>query len=305
MDAVTATLQAIVLRAADLFLQLTPYVLIGTLAGAWLRGLRPHRGLERISEWRRTLLIPLTAAVGTVSPLCTFGTVPVLRGLMGRGFPAPAALAFLVSSSMANPQVLILTVGAVGPGLAAGCWIAAWVTGVLAGIAAGWAVRRGQPVLLTAPAPPGASSNPFHPAPAAHRPGAARPFRVRFLDDLEYMGLYLVPGVILAAAFGVLTPERALVRWLGPENAFAVVVSTIASVPLYVCGGGVLPMMAQLQDAGVSGGVVLAFLIAGPATRIQALAAVKAVLTWRALAAYVLLVMGVAVLAGTLARALP
>jgi len=58
-------------------------------------------------------------------------------------------------------------------------------------------------------------------------------------------------------------------------------------VPFYACGGGAVPIIAGLLAQGMSPGAALAFFLAGPATRLTALAALGTLLNRQALIAYV------------------
>ena len=49
-------------------------------------------------------------------------------------------------------------------------------------------------------------------------------------------------------------------------------------VPLYVCGGGTIPILRAWLAGGMSMGSATAFMITGPATKITNLGALKAVL---------------------------
>lgn len=49
-------------------------------------------------------------------------------------------------------------------------------------------------------------------------------------------------------------------------------------VPLYMCGGGTIPLLMAWLDHGMSMGSATAFMITGPATKITNLGAVKIVL---------------------------
>jgi len=58
---------------------------------------------------------------------------------------------------------------------------------------------------------------------------------------------------------------------LGHNQILSVFASTAAGIPLYSCGGTVIPVMKELADMGVNKGAILAFLISGPATKISTL----------------------------------
>lgn len=49
-------------------------------------------------------------------------------------------------------------------------------------------------------------------------------------------------------------------------------------IPLYTCGGGTIPLIAAWLGEGMSKGSATAFMIAGPATKLTNLGAVKIVL---------------------------
>jgi uncharacterized membrane protein YraQ (UPF0718 family) len=69
-------------------------------------------------------------------------------------------------------------------------------------------------------------------------------------------------------------------------------------VPLYVCGGGTIPLLMAWLDSGMSMGAAAAFMITGPATKITNLGAVKIVLGIRNYILYLLFVILSALLSG-------
>ncbi|GIM28340.1 hypothetical protein CPJCM30710_10060 [Clostridium polyendosporum] len=62
-------------------------------------------------------------------------------------------------------------------------------------------------------------------------------------------------------------------------------------VPLYVCGGGTIPLLQGWLQKGMSMGSAAAFMITGPATKITNLGAVKIVLGVRCFILYLLFTM--------------
>ena len=123
-----------------------------------------------------------------------------------------------------------------------------------------------------------------------------------FADQLGHVLLYVVVGVLAAATVNVYVPGGVLTRVFYDSELLGVATGAVASTPFYVCGGGVLPLLGELLDKGLPPGIVLAFIVAGPATRLQALAAVAVLLRKRAVAAYVLYIWLCAFAAGVLAN---
>jgi uncharacterized membrane protein YraQ (UPF0718 family) len=71
-------------------------------------------------------------------------------------------------------------------------------------------------------------------------------------------------------------------------------------VPLYVCGGGTIPLLRAWMDTGMSMGSAAAFMITGPATKITNLGAVKIVLGLKNFILYLFFTILFALLSGLL-----
>jgi uncharacterized membrane protein YraQ (UPF0718 family) len=64
----------------------------------------------------------------------------------------------------------------------------------------------------------------------------------------------------------------------GKNEGFGVLMAATIGVPLYVCGGGTIPLLQDWLRKGMSMGSAAAFMITGPATKITNLGALKSVL---------------------------
>jgi uncharacterized membrane protein YraQ (UPF0718 family) len=69
-------------------------------------------------------------------------------------------------------------------------------------------------------------------------------------------------------------------------------------VPLYVCGGGTIPLLQQWLASGMTMGSASSFMISGPATKITNLGAVKIVLGIKHFVFYWLFIIVFALLSG-------
>ena len=75
--------------------------------------------------------------------------------------------------------------------------------------------------------------------------------------------------------------EKSTMEWLN------IIFAAFISIPVYICGGGVIPLVQMLMNNGMSTGAAMAFLIVGPATRITALTALGSFLSRRMIVFYV------------------
>lgn len=86
----------------------------------------------------------------------------------------------------------------------------------------------------------------------------------------------------------------------GGNEAFGILMAATIGVPLYACGGGTIPLLAQWLADGMSMGSATAFMITGPATKITNLGAVKIVLGIRRFLLYLAFILLSSVAAGLL-----
>jgi hypothetical protein len=283
-------------------LQLGPYVAAGILVAALLGQLDLPRRWGRWLSHSGPGTVLGAACLGGVSPLCTYGTVPVLVELLRGGASPGPALAFLVASSLLNPQLFIVMLGGLGLRLAL-----AHVAGVLClSLPVGLLARRLKPETflsaeILAPSFPTPTLSPSSQnwEEGEGRRGGDRGLFHSLLRLTETVGLYFVVGVTLAALVQILIPAAWISSLLGARRWYGVLLAGILGVPFYACGGGAVPVIAGLLAQGMSPGAALAFFLAGPATRLTALAALGTLLNRRALIIYVAYIVAGAALAGT------
>ena len=98
--------------------------------------------------------------------------------------------------------------------------------------------------------------------------------------------MYFLLGIILSALFQRYIPQEAITKVFGRNEAWGVLMASTIGVPLYVCGGGTIPIIKNWLANGMSIGSAAAFMITGPATKITNLGALKVVLGAKHFAMY-------------------
>lgn len=93
-------------------------------------------------------------------------------------------------------------------------------------------------------------------------------------------------------------PTDFIAQYLGAGNIFAVPVSALVGLPLYVSGPSSLPLIDMLMKSGAGEGSVLAFMITGPGTSAGVIAGIATIMKRRAIALYVFLLFVWSVLLG-------
>ncbi len=103
--ALTLTLWAILLEAL-------PFVLLGSLLSGLIQVFVTEDMLLRILPKNKVLQVVAAALVGLIFPVCECAIIPIARGLVKKGMPVGAAIAFMTATPIINPIVLLSTYNA-------------------------------------------------------------------------------------------------------------------------------------------------------------------------------------------------
>jgi uncharacterized membrane protein YraQ (UPF0718 family) len=113
-------------------------------------------------------------------------------------------------------------------------------------------------------------------------PNPALRFLKNFGRNVKATGLYFLAGIVLSALFQRYMPPEAFEKLFGGAGfsgrGFGLLMAATIGVPLYVCGGGTIPLLRQWLAAGMTMGSAAVFMITGPASKITNLGALKIVL---------------------------
>ena len=113
-----------------------------------------------------------------------------------------------------------------------------------------------------------------------------------YLDiQVRQIAPYWALGILLTALYQIHVPGEFVSSLFGKNEGFGVLMAATIGVPLYMCGGGTIPLLQQWLVDGMSMGSAAAFMITGPATKITNLGAMKIVLGWKRFIIYILFTM--------------
>ena len=255
-------------------------------------------GKERINQLFSALqhkklgvlgVIP-ASLLGIASPLCMYGTIPIAASFSQKGMKDDWLAAFMMSSILLNPQLIIYS-AALGRTALFIRIISCFICGAAAGICVRVFYRDKSFFNFSGFAEP------------ANRDTDSNPLR-RLLKNIwrnvKATGPYFLLGIVLSALFQRYVPEDLVVRLFGNNRGFGVLMAATIGVPMYVCGGGTIPLLMDWLRSGMTMGAATAFMITGPATKITNLGAVKIVLGAKRFILYILFSMAFAFLSGLL-----
>lgn len=264
------------------FEQIAPYWVLGILLGSVISvfGKAKINTLFAALQGRRLGILGVipAALLGIASPLCMYGTIPLAASFSEKGMRDDWLAAFMMCSILLNPQLLIYSAALGGRALAVR-FAACLICGVAAGLCVHFFCRRKSFFNFSGFAEPENRDV---------SPNIYQRLLKNIGRNLRATGVYFFIGVALSALFQRYVPAAAFTSLFGNHKGFGVLMAATVGVPLYVCGGGTIPLLAGWLQNGMSLGSAAAFMVVGPATKITNLGALKIVLGAKSFSLYLL-----------------
>ena len=261
--------------------ELSPWLLLGMFLSGLLHVILPTKFVRQ--KLRGFSGVLKSVAIGVPLPLCSCGVIPAGIGLKKDGASSGAAVGFLISTPQTGVDSMLVSASFFGWPFALFKLISAAVMGILGGV---WIDRK-----LDDPAEKTGELNVLHGDPQGHNHvsdkqkswGQLVPHAI---DMLRSIWVWLLVGVIVTAIIDQfnIEPLTAQINEWGLLPAMVLVL--LFSIPLYVCATASVPIAAALVNSGLPPAVALVFLMAGPATNVATMGAIRSNLGTRSLAIY-------------------
>ena len=241
-----------------------------------------HRAFRSLQGKRLGVLgIVAASALGIASPLCMYGTIPISASFSKGGMKDDWLAAFMISSILLNPQLIIYSAALGGTVLTvriASCFLCGITAGLLLHF-----LYRDKPFFNF--------SGFDEPKSRDTDPNLLMRYLKNLWRNAKATGMYFLMGVLLSALFQRYVPAEAMTALFGGNEALGVLMAATIGVPLYACGGGTIPLLQQWLWEGMSVGSAASFMLTGPSTKITNLGALKIVLGIRHFLLYLAYVM--------------
>jgi hypothetical protein len=242
----------------------------------------------------------LGAGFGALTPFCSCSTIPILVGLLDVGIPFGIAYSFLIASPLLNPVIIFLLLALFGivPTL-----IYVTITFSIAVISGILLERAGYARYVKAVTLEKTATCDCH----TKEQSASSVHKARFTRSLGFawtLFRQVVPYLILGAAIGAFiygfVPDDLIIALAGPQNPLAIPVAAVIGVPMYIRAETIIPISAVLLGKGMGIGAVMALIIGGAGASIPEVTLLASIFEKRLVAAFVITVLGVAILAGVI-----
>jgi hypothetical protein len=232
-------------------------------------------------------IIP-SCLIGIISPLCMYGTIPIAVSFSKKGIRDDWLAAFMMCSILLNPQLIFYSV-ALGNAALLIRIVSCFLSGIAAGLLVHFVFKGSKFFNLKSF---GETEN------RDIHPNIFLRFAKNFLRNVKATGPAFLIGLSLAALFQRYIPDNAFAALFGRHRGFGLLMAASIGVPLYVCGGGTIPLIQTWLQRGMSMGAATTFMIAGPAMKITNIGAVKIILKLKHFLLYLLFAIVFALLSG-------
>ena len=199
----------------------------------------------------------IAALLGTVTPFCSCSSIPLFMGFTSAGLPLGVTFSFLISSPMVDLGSLVLLMSVFGWKVAVIYVVLGLVIAVLGGTLIEKLhlenqveefIRNGHSIDI--------------PQDKLHFKDRMKYAWERVVSTVKKVAPYILIGVGIGAIIHNWIPEEFIVKALGNNNPFGVILATIAGVPMYADIFGTVPIAEALLAKGALLGVVLSFMMA-------------------------------------------
>ncbi|RPI06257.1 MAG: hypothetical protein EHM64_03685 [Ignavibacteriae bacterium] len=254
-------------------MKISPYLLISIILNVLAFRYFRDRKIQ-FSSKNEYLAIVSAALIGLASPLPTYAAIPIGLSLKNSGIPFSAVMAFILSSPLMNPTIFFLTATQISLEMAVARTISAFLLAITGGLLAIRFSGVLAPVITKA---------------LVERKPHDRSLWMDIYGNTKYIVKYFSIAILLSAAVKALIPPETIAALLGGNAKVSTLVAIGMGVPFYTCGGSAIPFMETLMEMGLQKGPMLAFFLAGPATKLETLYAYKSGFGTRILLFYLVL----------------
>lgn len=198
----------------------------------------------------------IAALLGTVTPFCSCSSIPLFIGFTNAGLPLGVTFSFLISSPMVDLGSLVLLMSIFGWKVA----VLYVVLGLVIAVVGGTIIEKLH------------LENQVEEYIRNSRAIDLPQEELYFKDRIKYaweevvstakkVAPYVLIGVGIGAVIHNWIPQEFIVKALGDNNPFGVILATIVGIPMYADIFGTIPIAEALLAKGALLGVVLSFMM--------------------------------------------
>jgi hypothetical protein len=204
----------------------------------------------------------LGALLGTITPFCSCSSIPIFIGFTSAGLPLGVTFSFLISSPFVDLASLLLLMSFFNIKIA----VAYTAVGLVLAVIGGTIIDKlgleehveGYVGEMKNSGDCNCEETEIDIMTHNERYSYSKE---QVKDVIHKVWLYILIGVSIGAAIHNWIPQALIENVIGEDNPFAVLLATIAGIPMYADIFGTLPIAEALFTKGVGIGTILTFMM--------------------------------------------
>jgi uncharacterized protein len=244
-------------------IEILPALAMGFFLSGLIHEFIPSRWVERTLGKAGFMSVFYATLVGTILPICCWGSLPLAISFHKKGSRLGPILAFLVATPATSISALLVSLKLLGLRFVIFEFFAVIFMGIVIGLIGNRFTASGQKVDQQTCPHCDEKSPHSHIQPIMVRIKSV--FRFAFYDLPKEIGIEIFIGIILAAAVVSIVPIGIWIRHnLG--GALGYIFALIFSLVMYICSTATVPLVDAFIRQGLSAGAGMVILLIGPVT---------------------------------------
>ncbi|RLD62015.1 MAG: heavy metal-associated domain-containing protein, partial [Bacteroidetes bacterium] len=270
-------IQNYLLELFELTNEMSPYLLLGFFFAGILHVFFKKERIAKYMGGSKIKSAIYATLIGIPLPLCSCGVIPTGISFYKNGASKGSTVSFLISTPQTGVDSILVTYSLLGLPFAIIRPIIALISGVFGGVFTNYYTKSDV------------QESSCHLSEANEKIDKknvfSRFFNYAFVEFLQDISKWLIIGLMVAAFISLVLPDDFFTSYIN-NSLLSMGIVLLASIPLYVCATGSVPIAAVLLMKGLSPGAALVFLMAGPATNAATITVLGKVMGKKALTSY-------------------
>ncbi|MFN3966084.1 MAG: permease [Endomicrobiia bacterium] len=247
-------------------IEVLPAIVIGFLVSGIIHEFLPQDFADRYLNKKGILPILYVTIVGTILPVCCFGSLPIAVGFRKKGMPLGPVLAFLIATPATSITAILVTLKLFGPLFTVYLCISVILMGLVIGMIGNF-LTYPEVKEISEECPmcnEGKHTGHFHHSKNIFQ-RLSSVLYFGFIDLPKEIGIELITGIVLAAIVAAVNPIQTLMKnYL--FGFYGYLFALVVGVLMYICATASVPFAHALVNQGLNIGAGLTLLLIGPIT---------------------------------------
>jgi len=279
--------------------EVLPALAVGFLISGLMHELLPEKAVYRYFGHSGIKPVLYSTVLGTLMPVCCWGSLPIAVSFRERGAKLGPILAFLVATPATSVSALAVSYSLLGMRFTLYIFLAVIAMGLAVGIIGNSLASPSPAVPASVQGCEAGSCNGSILLPVRRTPTqrAKTVLRYAFITMPKEIGLEISIGLLLAAAVESVLPIQRLVEdYLKGWSGY--LFSVVFGIMTYLCSTASVPLVDSLIKQGLKAGAGMTLLLIGPVTSYGTMLVLRKEFGMKVLVAYLVFLIVSAVLLG-------